>query len=106
LSADGWLSGALAPFLQRFLHPPLGQFRAIPQALVRQAGPVLASGQFRVNHRQGLAHLGGNFFRRPPSFPQFFYFLAISQGSKSIIRHVLTSKLAKKSGYTWPVGLV
>ena len=45
------------------LHPQLGQFRAIPQALIRQAGPVLAPGQFRIDRRHGLVHAGGNFFR-------------------------------------------
>ena len=38
LAAVGGFPGPLAPFLQRLLHPQLGQFRAIPQALIRQAG--------------------------------------------------------------------
>ena len=75
----GFNTAGYPPALQRRLHPALGQFRAIPQALVRQAGPVLPPGHFLVNHMDRHARGFGNFFRRPPILPQFFNFLAVGE---------------------------
>jgi len=70
LAAVGGLSGPLAPPLQRRLHPALGHVCAVPQTPIRQAGPVLAPGQFLVDHMNRHARGFGNFFRRPPVLPQ------------------------------------
>ena len=51
------------------LHLPLGKFRAVPQALVRQARPVPAPGKFRINHVQGLPDGPGDLFRGVSLFP-------------------------------------
>ena len=95
LAAVGGLVGCpvpLAPALQRCLHPALSQFRAVLQALVRQAGPVLPPDHFLIDHMDRDARGFGKFFRRPTILPQFFNFLAVLQGPKSIIGHFLTPK--------------